>query len=390
MNRVPEDAQVWAEIDLKAIAHNLRELRRVTNPRARMMAVVKADGYGHGAREVARQALDHGAELLGVARIEEALSLRRAGISAPVLIFGFTPAGLLHQLIHLDLTQTVYSLESARAVSEPGAAIGKRVKVHVKVDTGMGRLGMLCCSGRTNALPGQSPQGVLEEIESILRLPGLEVEGLYTHFAGADLSDKSYAKEQLERFLSLCEGLRRNGIEFRFRHAANSAALIDMPESHLDLVRPGISIYGLDPSDHVNRERVDLKPAMALKARIIQLKDVSAGFKVSYGMTYETREPTRIATIAIGYADGLRRALSSRGHALAGGRRVPIVGRVCMDLTMLDVGGSSGLHVGDEVVLFGRQGDESISVDEVASELGTIHYEVVTTVSGRVPRVYLA
>ena len=389
MGRIPEDALVWAEIDLKAIAHNVRELRRITNPSARLMAVVKANGYGHGALEVAKEALNSGAKFLGVARIGEAIPLRKGGISAPILIFGTTPASGMGALIELDLTQTVFSFESARALSQAAAQSGKRIRVHVKVDTGMGRLGVLSRVGRADAAPGENAQGAVHEIESIVRLPGLDVEGLYTHFAGADLKDKSYAKEQLERFLSLGEQLRRNGIEFRVRHAANSAALIDIPESHMDMVRPGISIYGLYPSEEVNRDRVDLKPAMALKARIVQLKDVPAGFKVSYGMTHETPGPTGIATIAIGYADGLRRALSSRGRMLAGGRIVPIVGRVCMDLTMLDVGGASGLHAGDEVVLFGRQGESFISVDEVASELGTIHYEVVTTISERVPRVYL-
>ena len=447
-----KNALVWAEIDLGAIAHNVRELRRLTRPEAGLMAVLKANGYGHGAVPVARTALANGAVSLGVARLGEAITLREQGITAPILVFGYTPPALAGHLLGYDLTQTVYARDPASALAQAATAAGGKLKVHVKVDTGMGRLGVLLPRGRgenggsqeslhgvapfprgqgetegraripgaTGTLPRGSgedtcrgsvaPAGVTagvrgggpqaagapegspaaeREIEEIMRLPGLEVEGLYTHFAGADLGDKSHAKAQLARFLSLIDRLRRRGMEFRTTHAANSAAVIELPEAHLDLVRPGISLYGLYPSGEVDRTRVALKPAMSLKSRIIQLQRVPAGFEVSYGMTYETPQATVIATVAVGYADGLSRFLSSRGRMLAGGRSVPIAGRVCMDLTMLDVGERDDLRLGDEVVIFGRQGDLILPVDEVASRAGTISYEVVSLISERVPRVYL-
>lgn len=386
-----EDFPVWAEIDLAAVAHNVRELRRAARPGAALMAVVKADGYGHGAVEISRQALASGASWLAVARFQEAEALREAGIRAPILLFGQTPCAAVRRLKDLDLVQTVFSAEYAHALSQAASATGGPVRVHIKVDTGMGRLGLLSRSrGESGSLEsGPTDEDLARQVEAILRLPGLLVEGLYTHFAGADLADKTFAREQLARFLDLAERLRRSGITFRHVHAANSAALLDLPESHLDLVRPGIAIYGLYPSAHVDRSRAALQPALTLKARIVQIKDVPAGFKVSYGMTYETSQPTRIATISVGYADGLRRSLGGRGFMLVRGFRAPIVGRVCMDLTMIDVGGIEGLRAGDEVVVFGGRETGAPSTDDIASALGTISYEVVTSIPSRVPRVYL-
>ncbi|MBT9439816.1 MAG: alanine racemase [Desulfobacterales bacterium] len=371
---------VWAEVDLKAIAHNIRELRRITNPKARFMAIVKANAYGHGIIEVARQSLENGAEALGVANIEEGIQLRKAGIDAPVLIFGYTSPVHAKKLIEFDLTQTVYSYETSRALSEAVAAYGKKIKVHIKVDTGMGRLGLL------RGIKDNS----LSEVESISRLPMLELEGIYTHFATADKSDRSYAGKQFEIFMDFLNQLRIAGLEIPVTHAANSAAIINMPETHLDMVRAGISIYGLYTSEEVDRSIIKLKPAMELKTKIIHLKKVPAGFKVSYGTTYETEKPTTIATVSIGYADGLNRLLSSKGRMLVcGGQSAPIVGRVCMDMTMLDVGKIPEIAIGEEVVVFGKQGNASISVDEIASTINTINYEVVSTIMERVPRIYL-
>lgn len=370
---------VWAEVDLKAIAHNIRELRRITNPKARFMAIVKANAYGHGMIEVARQSLENGAEALGVGNIEEGIQLRKASIDAPVLIFGYTSPVHVKKLIELDLTQTVYSYETSRALSEAVAAYGKKIKVHIKVDTGMGRLGLL------RGIKDNS----LSEVESISRLPMLELEGIYTHFATADKSDRSYAGKQFEIFMDFLNQLRIAGLEIPVTHAANSAAIINMPETHLDMVRAGISIYGLYTSKEVDRSIIKLKPAMELKTKIIHLKKVPAGFKVSYGTTYETEKPTTIATVSIGYADGLSRLLSSKGRMLVCGQSAPIVGRVCMDMTMLDVGKIPEIAIGDEVLVFGKQGNASISVDEIASTINTINYEVVSTIMERVPRIYL-
>jgi alanine racemase len=378
----------WAEVNLSAYAHNLRELRRVTRPPARLMAVVKANGYGHGSVEVAREALRSGAQYLAVARINEAIPLRKAGLEAPILIFGYSPPDLAPLLIDYELTQTVYSLSTASAISEQATRKGKKINVHLKVDSGMGRLGFLLAS-TNDTIDDVAAQNSVRAIETITRLPGLTVEGIFTHFATADSADKSYADLQLDRFLDLLSRLQKAGLAPPVRHAANSGALIDMPDSHLDMVRPGIATYGLHPSDEVNKSRVDLKPVMSLKSRIIHLKRVPPGFNISYGITFQTKNHTTIATVPVGYADGFNRLLSSRGHMLVHGQRVPIVGRVCMDLTMLDVGEVSGVALEDEVVVFGDQGNEAVTADEIASCLDTINYEIVSTITARVPRVYL-
>ncbi|MDP3283603.1 MAG: alanine racemase [Desulfobacterales bacterium] len=372
------DDLLRAEIDLKAIAHNIHELRRITDPNSRLMAVVKANGYGHGSVKVARCALDNGAELLGVARIDEAVKLRNEGIGAPVLIFGYTPPSFYEEILKFDLTQTVYSLRTAEDLSSFALSHKSKIRIHIKIDTGMGRLGMLPDS-----------ESALREVESIVRLSGLNAEGIFTHFSMADSSDKSYSVRQFEIFMNFIGGLKRRGIDFCVRHAANSAGIIDMPETHLDMVRAGIAMYGLYPSEETMNEKAALLPAMSLKSMIIHLKDVPAGFKVSYGATYETTKPTTIATVPVGYADGYSRLLSSRGHMLVGGKRAPIAGRVCMDLTMLDVGNIGGVKQGDEVVILGKQKDSEMKADEIASLLGTINYEVVSALTERVKRVYI-
>jgi len=387
-NAMNDHPLIWAEIDLEAIAHNVCELRRCADPKAQVMAVVKANGYGHGAVEVARTALAHGAEWLGVARLPEAIPLRKAGFGVPILVFGYTPPADAGFLIDFDLRQSVYSLAAAQAYSAAAAARGQRIRVHLKVDTGMGRLGLVPAALRGSSDGDAAGSGFVREVADIAGLPGIEAEGIFTHFAASDSADKSYANRQLALFLDLLQTLRAHGLEFPLRHAANSAAVIELPESHLDLVRPGIALYGLRPSDEVDLRAISLQPAMALKTRIIHLKSVPAGACISYGMTYRTPSPTVIATIPVGYADGYRRLLSSRGEMLVRGRRVPVVGRVCMDLTMLDVGAVPDVQMEDEVVIFGKQGDASISTDEVAQALNTINYEIVCDLTARVPRVY--
>jgi alanine racemase len=379
----------WAEIDLNVYAHNIRELRRITQPQARLMAVVKANGYGHGAHEVARTALQNGAEYLGVARIHEAVELRKAGLKAPILIFGYSSPASAPALIEYDLIQTVYSPSTARELSEQAARRGKKIKVHIKVDSGMGRLGLLLEDPAGKVSQNNPSSGTVSDVEAISRLGNLEVEGIFTHFATADSADKSYANRQLERFIQFLERLDRAGLTPELKHAANSAALIDLPDSHLDMVRPGIATYGLYPSDEVDQHRVDLKPVMTLKSRIIHLKQVPAGFHISYGISYRTEKPTIIATVPVGYADGYNRLLSSAGSMVVHGKRVPVVGRVCMDLTMLDVGALKDVQIEDEVVVFGQQALETLPAEELASTLNTINYEIVTSIAARVPRIYL-
>jgi len=374
---------IWAEIDLTAIAHNIRELRRITRPDAQLLIAVKANGYGHGAVEVARTALENGADQLGVARIEEGVALRQAGISAPILIMGRTAADQVHELLDHDLMPTVFALDNAQKMSAVATSLKRTLAFHIKVDSGMGRLGVAC-----DALRLDRRRDAADEIKAMVRLPGLELRGVFTHFATADHLEKDFARLQFARFRELLGDLESAGVHLPLKHAANSGAIIDMPETHLDMVRAGISVYGLYPSAEVNQKHIALRPALQLKATIIHLKRVPAGTRISYGGTWQASAPTAIATIPVGYGDGYSRLLSNRGQMLVGGKRAPIVGRVCMDLTMLDVGDIKGVEAGDEVVLIGRQGEEFISADEVAAQLDTINYEVVTTLMARVPRVY--
>ncbi|EEG79009.1 alanine racemase [Dethiobacter alkaliphilus] len=367
----------WAEIDLGAIGHNIRQFKQHVSSQTRLMAIVKADGYGHGAVEVAREAVAAGVSFLGVGMVEEALELRENGIDTPILILGFTPKAYAPYLCQYNLTPTVFTPEEADAFAEAALRAGNDLAVHVKVDTGMGRVGCFPC---------EDADGFISHVAS---LPGLSLTGLYTHFAAADDPDATYTRWQLERFLKLIARLEARGIHIPVKHAANSAGAISHPETHLDMVRLGISVYGLYPADEVCRREVKLRPAMSLKAKVIFVKDVPAGTKVSYGCTYVTERAARIATLPLGYGDGYPRHLSNCGQVLIHGRRAPVVGRVCMDLTMIDVQDIAEVSAGDEVVLFGRQGDAFLSVDEVARWIDTINYEVVTRISRRIPRVYL-
>jgi alanine racemase len=379
---------VWAEIDLAAIAHNIRELRRITRPQAELMVAVKANGYGHGATAVARTALANGANQLGVARIEEGIELRRAGIDAPILVFGYTPAHLVPEMIAHDLMASVFSLESARAMhaAVPGNAT---LVIHPKVDTGMGRLGLLPDAQRCRLDGAAEGLGAIDEVAGIANLDRLRLDGLWTHYASSDEKDKTYTRMQLEAFNGFARQVEERGISIRCRHSANSGAIIDLPETHMDMVRAGISVYGLYPSQDVNQGRIDLQPAMTLKARIVHLKTVPAGTRISYGGTWQAPKDTAIATIPVGYGDGYSRGLSNRGEMLVNGQRAPIVGRVCMDLTMIDVGHIASVAIGDEVVLIGRQGEATISAEAVAAAVDTINYEVTTSLTSRVPRVFL-
>jgi len=371
-----------AQIDLDAIAHNLKELRRVAKPSARLMAVIKANAYGHGSLEIARLAADMKVDWLGVANIHEGMVLRKAGIRLPVLIFGYTPSHMVQALQSFDLTPSVYSRGMAKALSESLSSLKNPLNIHLKMDTGMGRLGIVVPDDL------RIQEKTIAEVLAIAGLKGLRLQGLYTHFADADSPDKSYTEDQVSRFMKILSGLKASGIVPELAHAANSAAVIDFPESHLDMVRPGISIYGSYPSQTVDKNKVTLKPAMTLKTKIIQLKNVPEGFKVSYNRTWETKVPTVIATIPMGYADGINRLLSSKAFMLVKGQRAPVAGRVCMDLTMLDVGHIPGVAVEDEVVVFGNQGGETLLVEEHAQAASTISYEIFTRIGDRVERIY--
>ena len=367
----------WTEIDLGAIAHNVQELRRLVQPKASFMAVVKANAYGHGAVEISRTALANGANWLGVALLDEALVLRKSGITAPILILGYVPEEQAEAIVESNIRQTVFSFSLAQALSQAAQRLGKPARIHLKIDTGMGRIGF------------RIEEESIREILRIRDLPGLEIEGIFSHFSTADASDKEYAQEQLTRFNRVVKQLEAEALIIPIHHIANSAAVIDLPESHLDLVRPGISIYGLYPSDEVQKDRVALRPALSLKARITQVKEVLGETAISYGRTYITSGPTRIASLALGYADGYPRVLSNRGEVLVHGQRAPVVGIITMDQFMVDVGHIPGVQVGDEVVILGRQGNQTITAEEIGEKTGTINYEIVTRIGSRLPKIFL-
>ncbi|MBE3575672.1 MAG: alanine racemase [Firmicutes bacterium] len=372
----------WVEVDLDAIQHNVAAIARHLRGRGRggrdpeIMAVVKANAYGHGAVPVALACLAAGATRLAVATVEEAIALRRAGIAAPIHILGTPPASQAALVVAHNVSCGVADRSLAEALSQAAVSQQKTAKVHIKVDTGMGRLGIL-------------PEQVVGFARELRRLPRLEIAGLYSHLATADEADKSFAYQQLSRFQEVAQSLEEAGIPVPFCHLANSAAILDMPEAALDGVRPGIILYGLYPSSAVDRGQVALQPALSLKARLNSLKTLPPHSGVSYGQLWYTRTAQRVGVVPLGYADGYSRLLSGQTEVLLGGRRVPAVGRICMDQFMVAIPDDLEASVGDEVVLIGRQGGESISADEVAEKLGTISYEVLSILSPRLPRVYV-
>jgi alanine racemase len=370
--------RAWAEVNLDNIAHNVREIRRITNKKAEIMGVVKADGYGHGVMEVARTLLGNGVTRLAVSMLDEAIQLRKNGINVPILILSYTDPRRAEEIILNDVTQTVFSQDLANALSDAAVKLERNVKIHIKIDTGMTRVGFM---------PGYS---AIKNVVEISKLPRIIIEGLFTHFASADESDKSYTYMQFERFMSICSELSRIGVHIPIKHAANSAAIMEFPEMHLDMVRPGIILYGMYPSSEVDTSKIELRPAMTLKANVILSKEVEKDTCISYGRIFTTERESRIATIPIGYADGFTRLLNAKAKVIINGEFAPIVGKICMDQCMADVTEiKNEVNVGDEVVIFGKQGDKEIRVEDVAAEIGTINYEVVCLIGKRVPRFYL-
>ncbi len=366
----------WLEIDLSAIGNNTRLLKSLLGSHVRLLISLKADAYGHGAVKVARTTLHNGASMLGVATVSEATPLREAGISAPILVFGYVPLWQMREAVHQQVTVTLYSSESAQALSRAAVALGKTVNVHVKIDTGMSRLG----------IRAEQLAEIVTLIRTIKDLPGLVLEGLYTHFAMADAEDQSYTHMQLARLHTVLAALKTQGLRPPIVHAANSAATLTLPETHFDMVRPGIAIYGLNPSSDV-RLPEGFRPALSFKTQVAQVKIVPAGEGIGYGCTYITTRPTRIAVLPVGYADGFRRAPKNWGAVLIHGQEAPLLGRVCMDQCMVDVTHIPQIRIGDEVVLIGRQGNATLTAEQIAERLGTMNYEVVAEILARVPRV---
>jgi alanine racemase len=370
------DRPTWVEVDLSAIANNTRQIKALLGQRVRILASLKADAYGHGAVKVARTVLHNGASMLGVATVSEARPLREAGIDAPILVFGYIPPWQMREAVRLGLTVTLYAVEAAQALARAALALKQRVKVHVKIDSGMGRLG----------IRAEQIDEILMLVREILTLPGLELEGIFTHFAMADTQDPAHAHLQLARFREVVGALEKQRLRPQLVHAANSAALLSLPEAHFDMVRPGIALYGLDPSTEVPIP-VSFRPALSFKTQVSQVKVIPAGECISYGCTYVTETPTRVAVLPVGYADGFRRAPANWGSVLLHGQAAPILGRVCMDQCIIDVTHLPQTRVGDEVVLIGEQGQATLTAEMVAQRLGTSNYEVVSAILARVPRV---
>ena len=374
--------RTWAEINLDAVNHNIGQIRSVLNPGVKLCAVVKADCYGHGYAYTAAEMEAAGADWFAVSNLAEALQLRRAGIGKPILILGYTPPDKAAQLVYNDVSQAVFSAEYAEALSSHAVLSHVQVNAHIKIDTGMSRIGFFYHDS-VDDYP------VLDEIERVCRLPGLVPEGVFTHFAKADCADgEVYTRIQYDLFLSAVSRLEERGIRFRLRHCANSAAILDYPEMQLDMARAGVILYGMYPSASVSR-RIRLLPVMELKTVISMVKEVPPGTPVSYGGTFVSDTPTRIATVPIGYADGYPRLLSNKAEMLIDGVRVKQIGNVCMDQCMLDVSGVPGVTPGKVITVFGREGSEAVTADELAAKAGMINYEVTCALSRRVPRVYV-
>ncbi len=367
------DRPTRAIVDLDALTRNFEGVLHRAGGR-KVLAVVKARAYGHGAVPVSLRLLEAGAHMLGVALVEEGRELRNAGITAPVLVMGAVFPEQARAIVDLALTPVLTSTGMARALSAAAARAGRTIPAHVKIDTGMGRIGI-------------APSEAVRFVEELKRLDRIEVEGLMTHFADADLADKQFSSEQMERFEEAVSGLVSRGIDVPLRHAANSAALLDYPRALFTMVRPGLMLYGCNPLA-ADPDAANLRPVLSFVTRIAFIKKVPAGVPISYGRTFTTRRASLIATIPVGYADGFCRSLSNRGEALVRGVRVPVAGRVCMDMCMLDVTEVPGVSEQDEVVLIGSQGDERITADDVAKLAGTIPYEILCGISQRVPRVY--
>lgn len=369
---------VWLEIDLDNLEHNLNEIRKKVSPKAIIMPVIKANGYGHGSVQLAKLYKNLEIDRLAVSILQEAVELRQNSIDGDILVLNYTPEDTLNLVVDLDLTQAIYTLESAEKLSVLAAKKGKEVKIHIKIDSGMGRLGL------------QAKEELsVDTIDKIYKLPNIQVEGIFTHFARADEFNKEATMDQMEKFNFILEKLEEKGIDIPLKHVSNSAAIIDLPDYNFNIVRPGIMLYGYYPSNEVDKSRIDLKPAMTLKAEISNVKELEKGEGISYGHIFTTSRKSKIATIPIGYADGYSRMLSEGAFVSIQEKRLPIVGRICMDQMMIDVTDLDHVNIGDEVVLFGVGKNSYPKVEELALILGTINYEFICMMGRRIPRKYI-
>ncbi|MBY0597856.1 alanine racemase [Bacillus bingmayongensis] len=364
------------EINLDAVKHNVREFKkRVNDKNIAMMAAVKANGYGHGAVEVAKAAIEAGVNQLAVAFVDEGIELREAGVTVPILVLGYTPVEAAKDAIEYDIMMTVYRIEDLKGINEIAKQLEKKARIQVKIDTGMSRIGL-------------QEEEVIPFLEELKNMKYVEIEGMFTHYSTADEIDKTYTNMQTSLFEKAVNTAKEMGIHLPYIHSSNSAGSMEVSNTFQNMVRVGIGVYGMYPSREVDHTVVSLEPALSLKSKVAHIKHAKKDRGVSYGNTYVTTGEEWIATVPIGYADGYNRLLSNKGQALINGIRVPVLGRVCMDQLMLDVTKAMPVHVGDEVVFYGKQGEEEIPVEEIADMLGTINYEVTCMLDRRIPRVY--
>lgn len=368
--------RTYVEIDLQAIRHNLIQVRNRIKDETKIMAIVKANAYGHGAIPVAK-AIENMVDAYGVAMIEEALELREAGFSQMILILGYTGEEWFEEVINYRISQTIYTYDMAKKLSDVAVSLGKDAYVHIKLDTGMGRIGF------------QPTTENVEKIKQISELPGLKIEGIFTHFARADEDTTKPVEKPLEQYMNFVHQLEEKGVHIPIKHVSNSASIINLSQANFDMVRTGIINYGLYPSEDIKKESIDLKPAMQWKSMVSFVKEVAPGTSISYGGTFVADKEMLVATIPVGYADGMKRDLSGKGQVLIHGEYAPILGRVCMDQFMVDVTDIPDVKMGDEVTIFGKQGEQEISVEQIASQSHSFNYEFVCNISQRVPRKYI-
>src|SRR3989339_1291653 len=365
----------WVEIDLNALKHNLLAIKKQVGQHVKIMGIVKADAYGHGDYEVSRVLLNNSVEMLGIAILEEGIMLREKGIESPLLILGGIFEEQIDDVIQYNLTPTAYDLKLADMLSKKANYFNKIVKVHVYVDTGMGSIGM-------------KYNKAVEFVKSLEDMKNLFIDGIYTHCSCSDEKESECTNLQIKRFRDILAALDTLKVCIPLRHMANSGAILGYPESYFNMVRPGLSLYGLYPSEDISRD-IGIRPVMSFKTRIIHIKDMESGDVVGYGRTYSITKPTRVATLPLGYDDGYNRLLSNQGNVIIKGRKSSIIGRVCMDQCFVDVTNIKDVSVGDEVVLYGSQGQETIPIESIAKQLNTIPYEVTCSISKRVPRIYI-
>lgn len=373
--------RTWAEVDADCIEQNYRAIRSCMHEGCKFLAIVKADAYGHGAPFVANEFQKLGADYFGVSNIEEAIQLRANGITKPILILGYTSPNCADELIKNEITQTILSLDYAKELAEEAKKAGGKIKAHIKIDSGMSRIGFLYHSEKADSKS-------IDEIVEVSKMPCFDLEGIFTHFAVSDEPEKDFTKTQFKRFTGIIDKLAERGVSFKIRHCCNSAGLLLDPEMQLDMCRPGIILYGLTPAVGMPMP-IKLHPAMSLKTVISQVKTLPSDTAISYGMKYTTTENTRVATLPVGYADGFPRSLSNKGDVLINGKRARILGRVCMDQCMVNVSGIENIDKNRDVTLIGKDGGDEITMEEFAEKTGTINYEAACLIGKRVPRIYL-